>query len=153
MGFIGGGAILRRGDMVHGVTTAATLWLVTIIGLCLGGGQLGLGIAALGLALLVLWGFKWLEARLTLVRTACLDVVVVGADGPTEDELLTFILRAGCKVTSWVVTTKREPTGFRRTIRSEIRWHGRSGDLRSPDFVDQITRLSGVKAVRWESNL
>ena len=40
MGFIGGGAILRRGNMVQGVTTAATLWLVTVIGLCLGGGQL-----------------------------------------------------------------------------------------------------------------
>ena len=32
VGFIGGGAILRRGDMVVGVTTAATLWLVTVIG-------------------------------------------------------------------------------------------------------------------------
>lgn len=37
MGFIGGGAILRRENMVLGVTTAATLWIVTIIGLCFGG--------------------------------------------------------------------------------------------------------------------
>jgi putative Mg2+ transporter-C (MgtC) family protein len=36
VGFIGGGAILRRDDMVVGVTTAATLWLATGIGLCLG---------------------------------------------------------------------------------------------------------------------
>ena len=47
MGFIGGGAILRRGNMVQGVTTAATLWLVTVIGLCLGGGQLALGMTTL----------------------------------------------------------------------------------------------------------
>jgi putative Mg2+ transporter-C (MgtC) family protein len=40
VGFIGGGAILKKGDLVTGVTTAATLWLVTVIGLCLGGGQL-----------------------------------------------------------------------------------------------------------------
>jgi uncharacterized membrane protein YhiD involved in acid resistance len=45
VGFIGGGAILSRGDMVVGVTTAATLWLATVIGLCLGGGQIGLGLA------------------------------------------------------------------------------------------------------------
>jgi putative Mg2+ transporter-C (MgtC) family protein len=44
VGFIGGGAILRRDDIVVGVTTAATLWLVTVIGLCLGGGQLALGL-------------------------------------------------------------------------------------------------------------
>jgi hypothetical protein len=45
VGFIGGGAILRRESLVIGVTTAATLWLVTVIGLCIGGGQIGLGLA------------------------------------------------------------------------------------------------------------
>src|ERR1700710_863731 len=34
VGFIGAGAILRRGDMVQGVTTAASMWFVTVIGLC-----------------------------------------------------------------------------------------------------------------------
>jgi putative Mg2+ transporter-C (MgtC) family protein len=29
VGFIGGGTILKRGDLVTGVTTAATLWAVT----------------------------------------------------------------------------------------------------------------------------
>ena len=42
MGFIGAGAILRNGDRVKGVTTAATLWLATVLGLCFGGGQHGL---------------------------------------------------------------------------------------------------------------
>jgi hypothetical protein len=50
VGFIGGGAILRRDDIVVGVTTAATLWLVTVIGLCIGGGQIGLAATAIGLA-------------------------------------------------------------------------------------------------------
>jgi putative Mg2+ transporter-C (MgtC) family protein len=62
VGFIGGGAILRKGDLVTGVTTAATLWLVTVIGLCLGGGQLVLGMAATGLAVLTLWVLKWVDA-------------------------------------------------------------------------------------------
>jgi putative Mg2+ transporter-C (MgtC) family protein len=54
MGFIGARAIVRRNDLVQGVTTAATLWYVTMMGLCFGGGQLGLGLAALGLALVFL---------------------------------------------------------------------------------------------------
>src|ERR1700728_1662080 len=54
MGFIGAGAVIRRDGLVHGVTTAATLWFVTVIGLCFGGGQLSLGITALVLAMLVL---------------------------------------------------------------------------------------------------
>ena len=36
MGFIGAGAITRKGDVVRGVTTAATLWIVTVLGLCFG---------------------------------------------------------------------------------------------------------------------
>ena len=43
VGFIGGG-ILKRGDSIQGVTTAATLWFVTVIGLCFGGGQNELGV-------------------------------------------------------------------------------------------------------------
>jgi putative Mg2+ transporter-C (MgtC) family protein len=38
VGFIGGRTIVKKGDLVVGVTTAATLWLVTVIGLCIGGG-------------------------------------------------------------------------------------------------------------------
>ncbi len=45
VGFIGGGAILKRGDLVTGVTMAATLWIMTAVGLCIGGGQLVVGSA------------------------------------------------------------------------------------------------------------
>lgn len=50
MGFIGAGAIVGRDSLVLGVTTAATLWFVTVIGLCFGGGQIILGLVSLGLA-------------------------------------------------------------------------------------------------------
>jgi putative Mg2+ transporter-C (MgtC) family protein len=61
VGFIGGGTILKRGDLVTGVTTAATLWLMTVIGLCLGGGQLILGTVTTMLAVLTLWALKWVD--------------------------------------------------------------------------------------------
>ena len=61
MGFIGAGAIVRRDNLVRGVTTAATLWFAAVMGLCFGGGQLSLGLAALALAIFVLWPLKWVE--------------------------------------------------------------------------------------------
>jgi putative Mg2+ transporter-C (MgtC) family protein len=64
VGFIGGGTILKKGDLVTGVTTAATLWLMTVIGLCLGGGQLILGTAATVLAVLTLWALKWIDVMI-----------------------------------------------------------------------------------------
>jgi putative Mg2+ transporter-C (MgtC) family protein len=61
VGFIGGGTILRKGNLVVGVTTAATLWLVTVIGLCLGGGQLLLGVVGTILAVITLWILRWVD--------------------------------------------------------------------------------------------
>jgi putative Mg2+ transporter-C (MgtC) family protein len=39
IGFLAGGAILRTGLTVQGLTTAAGLWLVTAIGMCAGAGM------------------------------------------------------------------------------------------------------------------
>src|SRR5690349_20177190 len=46
MGFLGAGAIVRNGPLVSGVTTAATLWYTTILGLCFGTGYWSVGAAA-----------------------------------------------------------------------------------------------------------
>jgi putative Mg2+ transporter-C (MgtC) family protein len=90
VGFIGGGAILRRGDLVTGVTTAATLWLVTVIGLCFGGGQLILGITATALAVLTLWTLKRLDTSISRKHRARL--VVAGPDDwrPVDQVLRTL---------------------------------------------------------------
>ena len=39
IGFLAGGAILRTGMTIQGLTTAAGLWLVTAIGMCAGAGM------------------------------------------------------------------------------------------------------------------
>lgn len=56
IGFLGAGAILRLGNNVKGLTTAASLWLVSAVGLAIGAGlYVGAGIAVfLGLATLML---------------------------------------------------------------------------------------------------
>src|SRR5215510_8995726 len=64
VGFIGAGAILRRGDWIIGVTTAATLWIMTVIGLCFGGGQLALGCVATILAVITLWALRPIDVRI-----------------------------------------------------------------------------------------
>ena len=74
VGFIGGGTIVKKGDLVIGVTTAATLWLVTVIGLCLGGGQLILGMAATALAVITLWVLKWVDMMIPREHRARLIV-------------------------------------------------------------------------------
>jgi putative Mg2+ transporter-C (MgtC) family protein len=72
IGFIGAGAIIRGEGGVHGLTTAATIWLVAAIGMCCGAGFYILASTATGLTFLVLLGLvpidKWL-ARVSHKKT------------------------------------------------------------------------------------
>lgn len=81
VGFIGAGTILRRGDLVTGVTTAATLWIVTVIGLCFGGGQLALGIAATAISFATLTVLRWLDLRVPRKQRA---VLVIESDAASD---------------------------------------------------------------------
>src|SRR5205085_35212 len=55
VGFLGGGAILKSSDdMVRGLTTAASIWLVASLGIACGAGQFGAALIALAIALIVL---------------------------------------------------------------------------------------------------
>jgi uncharacterized membrane protein YhiD involved in acid resistance len=72
----GGGAILRKDNLVVGVTTAATLWYVTMVGLCFGGGQMLLGWAATAVGFLVLNALKRVEDHTVSEQDARLSVVV-----------------------------------------------------------------------------
>ena len=54
IGFLGGGAILRSGTSVHGMTTAATIWVNAAVGMAAGAGLYAIAIAATLIALVVL---------------------------------------------------------------------------------------------------
>ncbi len=54
VGFLGGGAILRSRNTVHGMTTAATIWVNAAIGMAAGAGQFRLATVAALLTLVVL---------------------------------------------------------------------------------------------------
>lgn len=99
VGFIGAGAILRRGELVRGVTTAATIWVATVIGLCFGGGQIGLGTAGTIIALATLWLLKYIETTSIIGRRG--TIAVTFADqGLHEQELLALLGARGLTIRS-----------------------------------------------------
>jgi putative Mg2+ transporter-C (MgtC) family protein len=146
VGFIGAGAILRRDNLVLGITTAATLWFVTVMGLCFGGGQIALGIAALLLGLFVLRVLKWAEARLPQDRQATL-CVSTGTDGIAQEELRKIVVLAGFEVVSVALTRDNEQK--RQELSCEVHWSARAHESRPPEFLDQIARLPGVVRFKW----
>ena len=54
IGFLGAGAILRSGENVHGLTTAATIWVNAAIGMAAGLGSYGVATIAAAVTLGVL---------------------------------------------------------------------------------------------------
>jgi putative Mg2+ transporter-C (MgtC) family protein len=64
IGFLGAGAMIRLGNNVRGLTTAASLWLIAAVGMAIGAGQfLAAGITEV-LALATLWGLGKFEFKI-----------------------------------------------------------------------------------------
>ena len=64
IGFLGAGAIIRAEGGVHGLTTAATIWLVAAIGMCCGAGYYFLAGTSTAVTFLVLLGLAPIDSCL-----------------------------------------------------------------------------------------
>lgn len=64
IGFLGAGVIIQASGAVHGLTTAATMWVVAGIGIACGFGYYNLAVATTVIALILLAIFGPLDARL-----------------------------------------------------------------------------------------
>ena len=62
IGFLGAGAIMRRGTLVHGMTTAATIWVNAAVGMAAGAGEMAMATIATVIALIVLAVLPPIEA-------------------------------------------------------------------------------------------
>ncbi len=140
IGFIGAGAIVRRGDLVEGVTTAATIWYVTVMGLCFGGGQLALGMAALAIAIVVLWWLKWVEYRIGMPRRASL-IVTFDTASSTREQVDAALARGGFHVAGQ--SRAYSERGDLCEVRYELRWH----EYGEPRSTPNLPIISPAKAV------
>jgi len=70
IGFLGAGSIILRNEVVKGLTTAASLWAVSAVGLAVGGGLFFASIAATSIILIILAGLKPIEERFRHQRQA-----------------------------------------------------------------------------------
>jgi putative Mg2+ transporter-C (MgtC) family protein len=64
IGFLGAGVIFRHGLTIHGLTTAATLWVTAGIGILFGLGFYIAGWLSTGAAAVVLMGLHWVDEHL-----------------------------------------------------------------------------------------
>jgi putative Mg2+ transporter-C (MgtC) family protein len=143
IGFLGGGAIVRHGLTVRGVTTAASIWATTAIGVTVGTGRYLLAAGGTLLVVGTLVGLRALRDRLQRWSVS------------REEFVLST--RAGFDVELVAEVARREHVAIRGLEREESDGGGRvvlvaklPPRYRPERLIDALTRLEGVHEVEWE---
>jgi putative Mg2+ transporter-C (MgtC) family protein len=107
VGFIGAGMILRSRVSVIGLTSAATVWFISAIGLVVGYGNYALAGVAATLTILTLSGLNRLEKRIEKSRQ--LHIVRMHITGPNLGRVRNVLVEN--RVTPDEIEVKRTDTG------------------------------------------
>jgi putative Mg2+ transporter-C (MgtC) family protein len=148
VGFIGAGAIAHKSELILGITTAATIWFSTVVGLCLGGGQLILGSVAALLGYIILWGLRWFESRIERFQMAELRIALA-ADSLSPHQLGQRIEAAKFRIKSFSVT--HLVSLDRKKFDLEVRWPSAHGSAAIPPLLEELEQLPGLVELEWKA--
>ena len=137
IGFLCAGVIFRTGFSIHGLTTAASLWITAALGLAFGAGLFALGGAATVLTLAILIALRLISKRLP--SRTMVDVCITWRPG--DHEALPNIEAALERLDGRLKRTFHglEVDGTRR-----VGYRVRAAD---PDLSDLAERLSSTPGV------
>jgi putative Mg2+ transporter-C (MgtC) family protein len=142
IGFLGAGAIIREGNSVRGLTTAACLWVAAAIGLACGIRMFDISCAVTVIALLSLLLLKKVETTFSRDTYTLLTVRI--ADGKGQRGLIDDALRA-CAVE--IVSEGAEICVTRgiETFDFEVKLTQRS---QTSELLSRIAEIPGVSRLR-----
>ena len=143
IGFLAGGAIMRTGLTVQGLTTAAALWLVGAIGMASGAGMYGIAVfvTVVGvIALTVLRRFEDKDDRISRRRV----FLVLGADG-SVGEISTKLAAIGATVSA--VEYDRHVADKTLTVTLDVKF---PDTVRIDRLIEEIESQRDVRRVKLE---
>lgn len=152
IGFIGAGAIIKKESGAIGVTTAATLWFSTVLGLLFGGGQLILASVSTLLALLILTALRHVEEWVPRAHRGALTLTFLQGRMPdaypSEASILEHIRRFSPAIRA--VSTEYSPDSQLNTFSCTIKWHapGRKG-AETPAPLRELLKLPALQSFHW----
>jgi putative Mg2+ transporter-C (MgtC) family protein len=149
MGFLGAGVIIKqRSTVVLGVTTAATLWLGTVVGLSFGAGALGIGILGTALSAVILFIMPALERRIDNDWYSDLSLKVDPTAVETR-EVIAVIEGLGVQIKG--IDLEEDVATPERRITFQLKYK-KSGQMRHAMEVTGALRVvPGVRSVRWQA--
>jgi len=148
MGFIGGGAIIRLGSLVVGVTTASMLWFATVLGLCFGAGLYEVGAIGSAVVIAVALILPLISKILPVRHYAELVVKTTGDTSTEQDQMIEALKQSGLKVES--LNQKQDLSNDSGTLRFLLRFRERRNKSISTTAVNAIKNFQGVESVSFQ---
>ena len=108
IGFLGAGTIILRRKIVHGLTTAASIWSVAAVGLAVGGGLYIAAAGATGIMIVILAGMRPLERRLFAQAKAQTVALQIANWSEVVPELRTICDRSGIAILALKIEARSE---------------------------------------------
>jgi putative Mg2+ transporter-C (MgtC) family protein len=146
IGFLGAGVVLKLGDIVRGVTTAACIWFVAALGIAIGQGDYGMAILSTLVALGVLWLLHYVEVA---VSSALYRKVTIRTDtdrsGAVLEKSSELLSGPGSKLMDLKV--REDLASGETTLTVFIKVHQR---FQAHEIVKKVRDLEGVRLVEWE---
>jgi putative Mg2+ transporter-C (MgtC) family protein len=143
IGFIGAGAIIRRGLSVRGVTTAATLWVVAAIGIAAGAGYYTAAVIATVVAIIMLEPLGFVAARAGLRSRGVRRRLVVDLDGEgSAAAVFEALEELGVRVESF--DRDESERGRRLSAQVEV-----PRAIESEVVIGRLAMLGHVAGARW----
>jgi putative Mg2+ transporter-C (MgtC) family protein len=99
IGFLGAGVILKQGFVVRGLTTAASVWVVSAIGVVIGAGYWLPGLFATGTTLIALSVLRRIEDRMRVQCFVQCHLAFPRAQALDEGQVTAMVERFGFKIT------------------------------------------------------
>lgn len=145
IGFLGAGAIFRYGLNVKGLTTAASLWTMAIVGLAVGAGHYLPAIGATVLIFFVLFAIDIIEDRVINPYSSMMLTLSAADRAHVIQDLKKLLEKQGIKYSRFRVQKNIR----RKTIRIETEVQV-PNDESSESLMTDLSSLSGVRAFRLE---
>ncbi len=146
IGFLGAGTIIRQDNLVRGVTTAAVLWFVTVLGLTIGSGYLLLAGMGLGVALVVLFVLPLLEVYIKNDWYATVSVTTQ-MDGIADREIRRLVEECGVSVKN--VGFDYDMQSNQKTLRCEVKFKKTDLFRTAEGVIQHVRKSPGVMQVKW----
>ena len=147
IGFLGAASVLRAGDMVRGVTTAACIWFVAGLGIVIGNGAYGIAISATLAVLLGLLLLGKLSQHLPEVVYRQLHVQGHGRDMQEVGDGVRSLLES-IGVRTQDVSGSLSPGGGDFELVFHLRLTQRPN---CAELLAAVGDLEGVRGVEWRS--